>query len=252
MIKIVIKDYFDKQKASITEQVTAKTTKADAIELTKDQIDRLISELDFDLTQDELQVTLDKLTELYSQLGELAVNDAMAAINVADKIVLEDSLDYVKEYAVNRTAELIGKSIDENGKIIDNPDASMAITDTTRDEIASLVENAIANGATNDELAQELADAYGFSSERAEMIARTETNIADNDITLNTYKNGGVEKKQWWTANDDLVSEECMANQDDGVIGINENFSSGDEAPPTHPNCRCTILAVFEDLPEDN
>ena len=40
---------------------------------------------------------------------------------------------------------------------------------------------------------------------------------------------------------DDLVEEVCEGNADDGPIAVGETFSSGDERPPAHPNCRCWL-----------
>ena len=41
----------------------------------------------------------------------------------------------------------------------------------------------------------------------------------------------------------------CVENAEAGTIGIDENFPSGDEAPPYHPNCFCTLVPVLgEDM----
>ena len=52
--------------------------------------------------------------------------------------------------------------------------------------------------------------------------------------------------KEWTTAEDDLVSEDCEANGDQGPIGIDEAFDSGDDAPPAHPQCRCVLVGLTE------
>lgn len=77
-------------------------------------------------------------------------------------------------------------------------------------------------------------------------IARTETNMADNNINLSSFKASGVKFKRWLTAQDDKVSDMCNENQSQGAIGIDEEFINGGIAPPAHPNCRCTILAVLD------
>jgi hypothetical protein len=40
---------------------------------------------------------------------------------------------------------------------------------------------------------------------------------------------------------DDDVEEICQDNEDEGPIPIGETFSSGDDAPPAHNNCRCWL-----------
>jgi hypothetical protein len=60
---------------------------------------------------------------------------------------------------------------------------------------------------------------------------------------LDTYKEQGIEKKEW-EISDAETCDDCEANNEDGEIGVDESFSSGDDAPPLHPNCRCFLQAV--------
>ena len=76
---------------------------------------------------------------------------------------------------------------------------------------------------------------------RADMIARTETSNALSQASLDTMGEMGIEGKEWVTAGDSEVSTECLANEAEKVIPINQAFSSGVMAPPQHPRCRCAI-----------
>ena len=76
---------------------------------------------------------------------------------------------------------------------------------------------------------------------RSELIARTETANALSQASLDTMKEMGIDGKEWITAGDDLVSDECSANEDQGVIPADQPFTSGPMAPPQHPDCRCTV-----------
>lgn len=63
---------------------------------------------------------------------------------------------------------------------------------------------------------------------------------ANNQGNLAAYKSvaGICTGKVWSTAGDDLVCEEiCSENEDEGPIGLDDDFPSGDDAPPGHPNC---------------
>jgi SPP1 gp7 family putative phage head morphogenesis protein len=130
------------------------------------------------------------------------------------------------------------------GNLIPNPDARWQITDGTRDFIRTQVRDAMEGGWSNDVLATKLSDSYAFSAERAMVIARTETIRASNQGSLASYTAAGVTEKEWTTAEDDRVSEDCEANGAQGPIPIGEDFDSGDDVPPAHPNCRCTIVPV--------
>ena len=234
--------YLQSQKESILKQVDGR--------LSKSEDDDWIDELDFELDDDSIKSFIDKVSSFFIAIGAVAYSYALKSLNIENKVVEDESKSYNLEYAQNRSAELIGKRINKDGSIINNPNAKYAITETTREDIKSLIRGAIKNGNSNADLAEALNNNFLFSKERSMMIARTETNIADNDITMNSYKNAGVEKKSWLTAQDDLVSDECRENEEEGAIGMNEEFSSGDSCPPCHPNCRCTLLAVF-DFDED-
>ena len=97
------------------------------------------------------------------------------------------------------------------------------------------------------ELAGRISESLGFSDARAAMIGRTELIRASNAAALDAYKESGVvDGKSWATAGDDLVEEDCEMNEADGVIPLDDDFSSGDDAPPAHPNtCRCDISLEF-------
>jgi SPP1 gp7 family putative phage head morphogenesis protein len=125
------------------------------------------------------------------------------------------------------------------------------IEENTRDMLRDTVAQAIEEGWSADELAHEIAGSIGFSDERAQTIARTETIAANNQGNLAAYKDAAAQgialMKEWLTAGDDLVSEECQANEDQGPIPLDDDFDSGDDAPPLHPNCRCAVAPVVSD-----
>jgi SPP1 gp7 family putative phage head morphogenesis protein len=125
------------------------------------------------------------------------------------------------------------------------------IEENTRDMLRDTVAQAIEEGWSSDELAHEIAGSIGFSDERAQTIARTETIAANNQGNLAAYKDAAAQgialMKEWLTAGDDLVSEECQANEDQGPIPLDDDFDSGDDAPPLHPNCRCAVAPVVSD-----
>ncbi len=72
-----------------------------------------------------------------------------------------------------------------------------------------------------------------------EMIAVTEMADAFSQSALDSMRGFGVEYKRWVVAPD--CCDECL-DLDDEVVGIDESFSEGVDAPPLHPNCRCAIV----------
>ena len=75
---------------------------------------------------------------------------------------------------------------------------------------------------------------------RARLIARTETIRSYNTAVSTKYKRSGIKKWRWLTAFDERTCPECASR--DGRV-----YEWGDEQPPLHPRCRCSILAVVEE-----
>lgn len=118
------------------------------------------------------------------------------------------------------------------------------VSDTTRQAVNELVADAIAEGLTNDQLADRFADAFDFSDARADMIARTETAFAETGGTLAGYRASGVVDGKGWSA-DDQACDECEA-MDGEEVGLDESFSDGSDGPPAHPDCRCAPYPVID------
>lgn len=268
----ILNKYFSKQKEEIIQYVSSiPLNKADNIEddLELDQDKSFIEELVMAIKKYMIVIAMVSYKATLNYLGKTKSLDLSPEPIFHDvdgnklikplielpepelKLVLkaeESAIDYSRR----RSAELIGKRILKDGSIVDNPNAEYCITDTTRNEIKGLIDDAMKEGWSNQELANKIQSSYSFSSDRSMMIARTETNMADNNITVKSYEKAGIKKKKWLTAHDDKVDPCCTANEKQGAIALNAMFSSGSVAPPAHPRCRCTILAVFEDDDEKN
>lgn len=242
------------QAPKLAAQVTALRTKMGKAEATPDEkaaIDAIIAQIDFtgwsvlvgDVEGDIEAVIKDSAYAALAQVG-IDVSARPEIRNIVD----ERAIAYARE----RAADMVGMRVDELGRLVPNPNAFWQITEPTRDFMRADVTTAIVEGWSNDRLSTALAEAYGFSKERAMTIARTETNRAASIGALAGYKASGVvEAKQWLTAEDDLVSEECLENGaagagGDGILPLDADYPSGDEAPPVHPNCRCAIAPVVD------
>lgn len=174
----------------------------------------------------------------------------LLALSIDDEDITRQTFDEAVDWATDRAAELVGKSWDEDGELIDNPDAEMAITDTMREEIRAAVAQALKEGKPAADLAQDIEGLECFSPDRAEMVARTEIIRAHAQGQVAAMRNSGVvEQKAWSTAGED-VCDDCQANEDEGAIDLEDDFPSGDDAPPAHPMCRCAVVAVIADEDE--
>jgi SPP1 gp7 family putative phage head morphogenesis protein len=245
--------FFRLQSPKIAAQIAAMRYSMNKAELSQDEIDaieRTLAEIDFagwSVLVGDVEPILQEIVKDGSYAAFAQIHFDTTGSPGIGEVVSSDAVDYARD----RSAELVGMRRDELGRLVENPDAEWAITDSTRDGLRQYVTDAIEQGWSNDRLASEVRDSYAFSSERAMVIARTETNMASNQGALNGYKASGVvDGKQWLTAEDDQVSEECEENgnagpnQDGVLLDFDEEYPSGDSAPPAHPNCRC-VLAPY-------
>ena len=112
----------------------------------------------------------------------------------------------------------------------------------TKKRLAHTISQGIENKRGIPGLSRDIRKTFtDMSKHRSELIARTETANALSTASLDRMEDMGIEGKEWVTAGDDLVSDECLGNEAEGVIPANQAFSGGVMAPPQHPDCRCVI-----------
>lgn len=126
-----------------------------------------------------------------------------------------------------------------------------SVDSTTKDWIVDQIMQGKAEGLTNAEIADKIANLdEDFSDARADVIVNTEVANALQTSELDTYREQGIEKKRWVASDDDLVDPIC-ADLDGEVADVDDDFSTGDDTPPAHPNCRCYVQAVLSDELEE-
>lgn len=130
----------------------------------------------------------------------------------------------------------LGKLLRESGV------AASKLNKTTLDRIGTKLADALAAGWTDLTLAKEIGNILD-DGQRALTIATTEMNRAMSVASMDTYREYGLEKVEWLTAD---PCEDCAENEDAGAIPLGDEFPTGDTEPPAHPNCRCSISPVID------
>jgi hypothetical protein len=111
------------------------------------------------------------------------------------------------------------------------------IDPTTIERLRTALADAYDAGADFEGLVDAVKETYdGFSTTRAQMIAQTEMNAAYNAGRKQLGIDLGFNQKAW---DPDATACEavCVPNVLDGWIAMDDEFDSGDDAPPSHPNC---------------
>lgn len=175
-----------------------------------------------------------------SLLG-LVAEEVLAQVGVSWSVDNPAAVDYLRAHG----AELVTR-----------------IDEATRDDLRSLIEAAMRDGRTYDQLAEDIQRkfaSYGDPNSywrwdasrpqqhidsRAHLVAVTELGNAyeegEFEAALELQRAGLTVVKWWSTMGDDRVSALCQGNEADGEIPVDQPHASGDLHPLGHPACRCT------------
>lgn len=122
-----------------------------------------------------------------------------------------------------------------------------SVNGTTKEDLLSSLKEGIDNGEGFDDLEVRVRNVYKDAQlYRVERIVRTEVSTALNKGAVEAYQQAGVNKLEWVAILDDRTSEQCQQN-DGSIREIGKSYPAGATEPPQHINCRCTVVAVFED-----
>lgn len=243
----------DRTRQSVEEQIQTIVKAVDQALLSKDDTSPTAQErakasaerIDLGSMTGIIDATEADIAAIAADSGQLAIAQVGEATNSGlVNQIYQASLDFAKQ----RAAEMVGRKW-VNGELVDNPDAKWVITDSTRDELETIFEQLYSGQLKRSDLIQAIRDAGAFSKVRAAMIARTEASLANNAGALAGYlasRDLGLKIRKTWVP-DNIACPICLANGDQGAIELDDNFLSGNIAPPAHPNCRCNLAPVVDD-----
>lgn len=115
-------------------------------------------------------------------------------------------------------------------------------TDHLAQMLEDEIEAAFLSGKSVRRMANVIMDRFGVGYRAAECLMRTETSYVQNQTAAKSYEDAGCTDYEILTASDRRTCSRCAAQN-----GKRYPFTAmqpGENAPPFHPNCRCTILPV--------
>ena len=115
-------------------------------------------------------------------------------------------------------------------------------TDQLAQMLEDEIEAAFLSGKSVRRMANVIMDRFGVGYRAAECLMRTETSYVQNQTAAKSYEDAGCTDYEILTASDRRTCSRCAAQN-----GKRYPFTAmqpGENAPPFHPNCRCTILPV--------
>jgi hypothetical protein len=113
---------------------------------------------------------------------------------------------------------------------------------TTETRLGNIIGDGLAAGDSTSTIAAAMSDLIN-NPDRAQMIADTETNRAQTAAQAEQLDALGFSQFEWMAY--DGACEECQGQEDSNPHDI------GDEMPPGHPSCRCSIVGAGDIASED-
>jgi SPP1 gp7 family putative phage head morphogenesis protein len=202
-----------------------------------------LSQQDFAISAGLGQAIREGLAEAYA-MGVLSAQAALSEANPRDPLRIEINWQGWKPGNVRAARRILSENGAEVGlqKLLDQANVVISRISANRlDEVAAVLADGLEEGKTPQQIALALR---GVLDDRvwALTVAWTETNRAQSAAALDQYRAAGRTAKEWMTANDQRVCPICMGNEMDGPIPLDADFSSGEQHPPGHPRCRCSLI----------
>ena len=121
------------------------------------------------------------------------------------------------------------------------------INEFTRERMAKMLADSFRAGESIEQIAAKLSASFDdMSAYRARRIALTETSkawsYAEMQSAYEMEGAGYTMVKEWLLGPMHPRYDICDHNHEEGAIPLKRPFSSGDMAPPQHPNCGCSLI----------
>lgn len=147
----------------------------------------------------------------------------------------------IQDLTTRQIANLVGKRVEKDGTIVDNPKATYRISDKTRNDITKSIQTSIALGEDRESAAKRLKSVIN-NPKRAETIAQTETVNAYAKGLMHFAVQSNATGKEW---QDVGAIDICHENAKQGIVPLNHVYENGVTEPAAHTGCRCGLRLVY-------
>lgn len=183
-----------------------------------------------------IKVTFDDIANL-TAIGALA-GETIYGIPLG----IQSTDEIIQQLTTEHVAQLVGKKVNADGSIIDNPNADYTIDTKTRNQIAQSIKTSLNLGESVQDATGRLVKTVGNAT-RAKIIAQTESVNAYQAGLMEFGKQSGAVGKQW---QDVGAIDVCRDNTDAGPIPFDQSYPGGVMAPTQHTRCRCGQRLIYQ------
>lgn len=159
---------------------------------------------------------------------------------------------------LERQAGILGKTIQNNAKAANAivnasfhnatySDRIWMYQDMLKNELSSLLQTGLIQGQNPRRLATHLRKRFGVSQSNAERLMITELARVQTEAQKQSFERNGFEEYEFIA----LGSACEICKELDGKHFEVKKMMPGENAPPMHPNCRCSVAAWMDDKEYD-
>lgn len=148
----------------------------------------------------------------------------------------------IQELTTQHVASLVGKKVNPDGSIVDNPDATYTIDTKTRNDIAASIKASLNMGETVQDATARLQKVI-TNPNRAKIIAQTESvNAYQSGLTEFGKQSGAVGKE----SQDVGAIDQCREFSALGPVPFNYLYGDIYMGPTYHVGCRCGRRLIYQ------
>lgn len=167
---------------------------------------------------------------------------------------MEEILQGRTEDELKRQAGILGKTVQQNAKMASSivnasfhnatfSDRIWMYQDLLKNELASTLQSGLIQGKNPRDLARTIQRRFDVQTSNAERLMRTELARVQTDAQKRSLEENGFEEYEF------IANGHCCPVCDalDGKHFNLRDLMPGKNAPPMHPNCRCSTAAYEDD-----
>ena len=245
--------YADSEGITIAE-AKKRVSKLD-IEAYERKAARYVAEKNFSEKANE-EMRLYNATMKINRLELLKANIGLELIAGHEELdrFMEEILQGRTEDELKRQAGILGKTVQQNAKTASSivnasfqnatfSDRIWMYQDALKNELASTLQSGLIQGKNPRELARTIRQRFDVQISNAERLMRTELARVQTDAQKRSLEENGFEEYEF------IANGNCCPICDalDGKHFNLRDLMPGKNAPPMHPNCRCSTAAYEDD-----
>ena len=226
------------------------------IEAYERKAEKYVKNKDFS-SQANAEMRLYNATMKINRLEMLKANIGLEMVDSFDELqkYFDDILTQRTLDEFERQAGILGESIKDNAKAAHSivnasfnnatfSDRIWMYQDMLKSELSSLLAEGLIQGRHPNVLARHLQKRFGVQKSYAERLMRTELARVQIEAQKQSYENGGFDQYMFIATHSARTCPVCAAL--DGKVFDIKSMVPATNAPPMHPNCRCSTAAYMD------